>query len=536
MVSIFPKTPKKRSYSDVAEISSSEDEQKCPIKEYLDSNPKQNKNNQNFPRFIVLESMEETTLSKLSPFIIQKVISANFQPKTVKKLQNGNLLIEVVQEKDANFLLKMKIFHDIKVKSFVHERLNTSRGVIRSRELSLCSIEEIKSELRDQGVIDARRITIKKEDRIIETNTFILNFNSPSIPKQLKIGYNIEKVEQYIPNPLRCLKCQRFGHHENQCRNQTVCGKCGERNPEHDSRNCVKNAQCANCGDNHPAYAKVCQKWKKEKEIMTVKHTRNIPYPDARKMVDGYIRDKTYSQVAKITANSKAEPNQEISKYDELVKELLKLEPEDLPNFIKKLKMSISKSHSNSNSQLITKPTAPTTQIPETSKKARKETVTNMKLPENQKDQPIITKNKFQILGNIENNETVEIKKKPNPQKAIKPDESETKDKPQSRSRSSSESKSRLKTKEKDPQQNSQTKTKTTNSLRMEIEEEGKQIKTQQKIKNKNQENKSSTSQEMEVESRKNKSKSLPQPTSKEKNKTKTLEEMEVEEQIPPNK
>ena len=205
--------------------------------ESSDSEPEKNNN---FPKFIVLESIEDMQLSKLSPFIIQKIISANFQPKTVKSLRDGKLLIEVTQEKHANFLLKMKIFHNIKIKGYPHEKLNQSKGVVRSQELSLCSIEEIKTELKSQGVIDARKITIKREGRIIETNTYILTFNSPTIPKEIKIGYNINKVELFIPNPLRCYKCQKFGHHEDQCRNLSVCGRCGEKNPNHYTNTCEK--------------------------------------------------------------------------------------------------------------------------------------------------------------------------------------------------------------------------------------------------------------------------------------------------------
>ena len=48
-----------------------------------------------FPRFIVIESLEEVCLAKFSPFIIEKVISTRATSKTDKKTRNGNLLIEV---------------------------------------------------------------------------------------------------------------------------------------------------------------------------------------------------------------------------------------------------------------------------------------------------------------------------------------------------------------------------------------------------------------------------------------------------------
>ena len=44
-----------------------------------------------FPKFILLETMEETPLNKLSPFRTENVISSRANSKSVKKIRNGNL-------------------------------------------------------------------------------------------------------------------------------------------------------------------------------------------------------------------------------------------------------------------------------------------------------------------------------------------------------------------------------------------------------------------------------------------------------------
>lgn len=103
---------------------------------------------ENFPRFIILETMEVTPLTKLSPFLIQKVISSNVPAKTVKSIRNGTLLIEVENKKHATSLLKMTNFHNVKIRAYPHQKLNSSKRVVRSRELTLCTIEEIKTELK----------------------------------------------------------------------------------------------------------------------------------------------------------------------------------------------------------------------------------------------------------------------------------------------------------------------------------------------------------------------------------------------------
>ena len=182
-----------------------------------------------FPNFIVLESLDEKQLTKLNPIVIEKTISGIVKPISVKKLNNGTLLIEVDKKTYADNLLKMKTFAGLKIKAFPHISLNSSKGVVRSSELSLCTLDEIKTYLKPQGVSDVKRISIKRNDEIINTNTYIFTFNKSQLPKEIKVGYSLIKINPYIPNPLRCYNCQKFGHHETKCIKSAVCKKCGER-------------------------------------------------------------------------------------------------------------------------------------------------------------------------------------------------------------------------------------------------------------------------------------------------------------------
>ena len=168
----------------------------------------------------------------------------------------------------------MKIFHTKKIIAYPNQKLNTSEGVVRSEELSLCPLEEVKKELKPQGVTEVKRLKIKQDDKIIDTNTYTMTFDLPTIPPKIKIGYTIE----------RCYKCHKYGHHKDKCNGRSVCGKCGD--PDHTTKECKRTYRCANCGEDHPVYAETCEKWKREKEIMSVKYTRNISFQGARKIVD----------------------------------------------------------------------------------------------------------------------------------------------------------------------------------------------------------------------------------------------------------
>ena len=57
-----------------------------------------------FPRFVIIESLQDIKLDQLSPFLIEKTISSRSNPKNVKKRRNGNLLVEVETKKHAENL------------------------------------------------------------------------------------------------------------------------------------------------------------------------------------------------------------------------------------------------------------------------------------------------------------------------------------------------------------------------------------------------------------------------------------------------
>ena len=227
----------------------------------------------------------------------------------------------------------MKTFHTTKCRAYPHEKLNTSKRVIRSRELTLATEDEIASALGKQGVTNIKRISIRKGEERILTNTYILTFNKPQTPKEAKIGYCLERVEQYVPAPLGCFKCQKFWHHREACRGRQTCSKCGEKDPDHAEEDCLKEIRCANCQQDHPAYARTCTVYQKEKEIIEVKHKRNVSFLEAWRIVGSYMEESSYATVAR-----RADRTNDDTKNRTFVEKLLKLEANDWPKFQEHLK------------------------------------------------------------------------------------------------------------------------------------------------------------------------------------------------------
>ena len=60
-------------------------------------------------------------------------------------------------------------------------------------------------------------IQVRRNGALKRTNTYVLTFNTPVLPKKIKAIYLSVNVEVYIPHPLRFYHCQVFGHHEDNC-------------------------------------------------------------------------------------------------------------------------------------------------------------------------------------------------------------------------------------------------------------------------------------------------------------------------------
>ena len=90
------------------------------------------------PRFLVIHSEEEgKDISSLSPFLIHKTImSVAGEPKSIKNLRSGDLLIQCAKEPHEKNLLKMKKFCDVKCTVTPHSSLNVSKGIVRCPALN----------------------------------------------------------------------------------------------------------------------------------------------------------------------------------------------------------------------------------------------------------------------------------------------------------------------------------------------------------------------------------------------------------------
>ena len=283
------------------------------------------------PRFLIIHSeVEGKDISLLSPFLIHKTImSMAGEPKSIKNLRSGDLLIQCAKEPHEKSLLKMKTFCGLKCSVTPHKSLNTSKGIVCCPALIRQSSKHILEFMEEQGVTDVRRINVHRDGVQKPTNTFVFTFNTPELPTDVKLGFIQAKVDVYVPNPLRCYKCQVYGHHENKCSRQAICINCGM--PEHcASGQCQRPAKCVNCSGDHPANSKECPQWEKEKKILKIKCEQNISFPEARKQYEQFFQARTYASAVKPgTCNKSTEADTKSTQIDDSFREYLKKQTEE---------------------------------------------------------------------------------------------------------------------------------------------------------------------------------------------------------------
>ncbi|GFX63666.1 uncharacterized protein TNCV_2824521 [Trichonephila clavipes] len=252
-------------------------------------------------------------MSSISPFFIQKaLIGIGGDTKSVKRLRSGDLLIETLSAIQTKSFLQTKTFLNSPVNIYPHKTLNSCHGIISESDILTTTDAEILDEFSGQCVIQVRRITIRRDALIIPTKHIILTFNSLKLPTTIKAGYRNCRIPPYIPNPLRCFKCQRSGHSQTSCHGQQTCSRCASAG--HSSTDCILEPKCINCSQTHPSDSKICPKWKIENQIQEINTTKNISYPEALKLIVPQL-SQTYAQAAKSsTLNNSTQSDENITK------------------------------------------------------------------------------------------------------------------------------------------------------------------------------------------------------------------------------
>lgn len=227
--------------------------------------------------------------------------------KFTKFTRNGNILILTNTKRQAELLIKAKNLSNIcDIKCAYHDTLNTVKGVIYCPEIKDLSETEIVSGLADQNVIEVQKIKKNEDNQQKYTPLHILHFNLYKLPTEIKIGFQIIKVDYYIPKPMQCKNCYKIGHTKKRCQGISLCPICSST--MHTEENSCTQVKCINCNLQHQSTNKKCPKLLKKQEILKYSTINRTAIAEATEYVNSNFTAYYF------TNNSPVETLEEIKK------------------------------------------------------------------------------------------------------------------------------------------------------------------------------------------------------------------------------
>ncbi|XP_034065952.1 uncharacterized protein LOC117542404 [Gymnodraco acuticeps] len=241
------------------------------------------KKNENEDWKVIVEFGEQTA-AKLHPVALTKAIHKEIGSiKQARFLSKGRMLIELMNAKQQEKLLKMKTLNEVRIKCHVPGANRKILGVISGVPIEI-GIEELKKEIKGGKVSVVKRLPTRYQGKIVDSLSVLLQFEE-TIQQKIMIGCMSFPVREFIPKLLRCFKCQRFGHVADKCKaTKPRCPTCAG---EHEYGSCAAGAKvkCCNCGGEHSAAYQGCEVQKKAKEVQRFKVQNKVSYATNKKEV-----------------------------------------------------------------------------------------------------------------------------------------------------------------------------------------------------------------------------------------------------------
>lgn len=174
---------------------------------------------------IILRFDEEKGILPMSPVKLTTILKNQVGDIIMAKvLRDGNLLIMCKSEEQRQRAGKMKEIGKNKVvsTSYIGQGTKWAKGVIWGVPLSV-TMDEIKANLKGGSVRNVRRLQVNREGARRDSESILLEFVSEVLPKKVTLGFMSYNVREYIPIPMRCYNCQRFGHTAKTCKGRRRC-------------------------------------------------------------------------------------------------------------------------------------------------------------------------------------------------------------------------------------------------------------------------------------------------------------------------
>lgn len=131
--------------------------------------------------------------------------------KSARVLHNGALLIFCRDSTQQGKAIRLSKAEGEEVQVTLINNKKLVRGVILGIPTSM-SVEQIKENVKGVKVKEAKLLKTTRNGEKHESLSVMLIFDDKKVPSKVYVGYMCYEAGLYIPLPLRCFKCQKYGH------------------------------------------------------------------------------------------------------------------------------------------------------------------------------------------------------------------------------------------------------------------------------------------------------------------------------------
>jgi len=212
-------------------------------------------------RFLILKTPgNKIKASELENLLLNEHSSKQL---TFSNKDSETWIIETTTRNQSAALLEITKLGKYNVKFEEEEYLNSIEGTVilspKYEEDGIPKNQEIEENLKLRGYnirkVQVYEVPSKKFNKSMRIAK--ITFEGQTLPRNIIIEGMNKEVRPYVPKPLQCNKCSRYGHLTKHCRNKEICAYCSSSN--HTTKwNCCEEPKCINCNNNHHARSKQC--------------------------------------------------------------------------------------------------------------------------------------------------------------------------------------------------------------------------------------------------------------------------------------
>ncbi|KAG7178173.1 Nucleic-acid-binding protein from mobile element jockey-like 7 [Homarus americanus] len=252
------------------------------------------------PPTFAIPTVMKYKISKETEFnhAYEVVVALELEYKNIKFSVKPNLVGDLIlSPQDHNTAKILSEVTNLSGKTFkiipLYPEEKTTRMVLLRYLLEL-PVEVI---IRHSKVTKAERCVTTRDKA--QTKQVLVDIKG-TVPEEADLGnWGTYKLHPFVPEPLRCYKCQKFGHHQSRCHKQVRCGNCSR---SHKTEMCIQKhkegstttAKCPNCGKKHHVWSTSCPERRERMKVAMAKiKPQNTTEAPQSTFVWGQQREKT---------------------------------------------------------------------------------------------------------------------------------------------------------------------------------------------------------------------------------------------------